>query len=161
MMAHLRSLTPGASLTIVGGPEGEASEYYQALLEQMAGLDDIRLVGAQEDIQPLLAQFRIFVMVSERQGCPNASLEAMAMGLPVIANRNGGIAEQVEHGVNGFLVDTPAGNGDAGGGIAAHADPAAAIWRCRTEAGRIAVFDAIDGVALPGVAGGLSNAFFA
>jgi glycosyltransferase involved in cell wall biosynthesis len=103
----LRRVSPGVSLTVMGGPEGEASEYYQALLEQVAGLDDIRLAGAQEDIDPLLAQFRIFVMVSERQGCPNASLEAMAIGLPVIANRNGGIAEQVEEGVNGFLVDSP------------------------------------------------------
>jgi len=107
MMAHLRRAMPGASLTVIGGPEGEDSEYYQALLAQLAALDDIRLAGAQDDIQPLLAQFKIFVMVSERQGCPNASLEAMAMGLPVIANRNGGIAEQVEPGINGFLVDTP------------------------------------------------------
>jgi glycosyltransferase involved in cell wall biosynthesis len=46
-------------------------------------------------------------MVSDRQGCPNASLEAMAVGLPVISNRSGGMAEQVQDGLNGYLVDTP------------------------------------------------------
>ena len=63
--------------------------------------------GQQDDVTPLLAQCPIFVMISDRQGCPNASLEAMAMGRPVIANRSGGVEEQIEDGVNGFLIDTP------------------------------------------------------
>jgi spore coat protein SA len=43
-------------------------------------------------------------MLADQPGCPNASLEAMALGLPVIANSAGGTAEQVRPGVNGFLV---------------------------------------------------------
>ena len=46
-------------------------------------------------------------MVSDRQGCPNASLEAMAMGIPVVANPSGGTEEQVIDGVTGFIVETP------------------------------------------------------
>jgi glycosyltransferase involved in cell wall biosynthesis len=107
MMTHLQARIVGASLTIVGAPEGEGSDYYQALLPKLAARSDIRLVGHHDDVNPLLARFQVFVMVSARQGCPNASLEAMAMGLPVVANRDGGIAEQVDDGVNGFLVETP------------------------------------------------------
>jgi glycosyltransferase involved in cell wall biosynthesis len=50
-------------------------------------------------------------MISKEQGCPNASLEAMASGLPVVANDDGGTAEQVVHGKTGFITghDDPAG----------------------------------------------------
>jgi glycosyltransferase involved in cell wall biosynthesis len=94
---------------VIGGPEG-SSAYFQRLNDRIADekLTYIRLLGGQDDVNRFLATFKIFVMVSNRQGCPNASLEAMAMGLPVISNRSGGIAEQVIDGVNGYLVDTPA-----------------------------------------------------
>ena len=42
--------------------------------------------------------------MAEPAGCPNASLEAMAAGLPVIATDVGGMSEQVEDGVTGRLV---------------------------------------------------------
>lgn len=44
-----------------------------------------------------------------REGVPNALLEAMASGLPVLATRHGGIPEAVAHGHSGYLV----GEGDA------------------------------------------------
>jgi len=46
----------------------------------------------------------LFLMISEPAGCPNASLEAMAAGLPVIATDAGGASEQIRDGVNGRLV---------------------------------------------------------
>jgi len=39
----------------------------------------------------------------DREGVPNAMLEAMASGLPVAATQHGGIPEAVEHGVSGLL----------------------------------------------------------
>ena len=71
-----------------------------------AGLRGIRFVGAHVDVAPLLRSFRVFVMLSDDQGCPNASLEAMAAGVPVVANDSGGTAEQVLHGINGFIIPT-------------------------------------------------------
>jgi glycosyltransferase involved in cell wall biosynthesis len=99
---------PGVSLTIVGGPDASSAGYFLELLEACATRPYIRFVGPQEDVAPFLSQFQLFVMVAARQGCPNASLEAMACGLPVIANNSGGTAEQVIHGVTGYLADTPA-----------------------------------------------------
>lgn len=46
----------------------------------------------------------LFAMISEPAGCPNASLEAMAAGLPIVATDFGGAAEQVVDGVTGRIV---------------------------------------------------------
>ena len=115
MMADVHERIPGASLTIVGGPDSHTDEYWEGLraLVRQENLAHIRFVGAHENVTPFLSQFRVFVMVSDRQGCPNASLEAMAMGLPVVANPNGGTADQVVHGETGYLAETPAAMAEA------------------------------------------------
>lgn len=109
-MRIVADLSPGASLTVVGGTDSESLAYFEELRGRVqdSGMNNIFFMGEQEDVLPFLSQFQIFVMVSDRQGCPNASLEAMSMGLPVIANRSGGVAEQIKNGANGFLVSTPA-----------------------------------------------------
>jgi glycosyltransferase involved in cell wall biosynthesis len=109
-MELLSRRSPGTSLTIVGGPDMRSQDYFDEMRRQVldAGLENVFFVGEQEDVMPFLGQFQLFVMFSDRQGCPNASLEAMSMGLPIIANRSGGVAEQVEDGVNGYLVASPA-----------------------------------------------------
>jgi glycosyltransferase involved in cell wall biosynthesis len=108
-MALVSRQSPGSSLTIVGGPDLRSQGYFDELKRQVldAGTENVFFVGEQGDIMPFLGQFQVFVMFSDRQGCPNASLEAMSMGLPIVANRSGGMTEQVEDGVNGYLVKSP------------------------------------------------------
>jgi len=110
MMRILSKQLPQVSLTIVGGPDSKSLEYWEALLHRAHDerLDNVRFVGRHDDVNPFLAQFKVFVMVSDRQGSPNASLEAMAMRLPLVANPDGGTAEQIADGVNGFLAEDPA-----------------------------------------------------
>jgi glycosyltransferase involved in cell wall biosynthesis len=106
VMEILAERLPGTTLTIVGAadPWHEAYAAYIADKIGRAGLPTIRFVGAHDDVTPFLRSFRVFVMLSDDQGCPNASLEAMAAGVPVVANDSGGTTEQVIHGMNGFLV---------------------------------------------------------
>lgn len=89
-------------LVIVGdGPER------QRLEQQIAGLDlgdQVRLLGNREDVAALLAEWDLFVLSSVAEGMPNAVLEAMASGLPVVATRVGGVPEVVADGVTGALV---------------------------------------------------------
>jgi glycosyltransferase involved in cell wall biosynthesis len=63
------------------------------------------LHGAHEDVPERLADYDLFVVLGRNQGCPNALLEAMAAGLPVIANDSGGTREIVKDGETGLLVD--------------------------------------------------------
>jgi glycosyltransferase involved in cell wall biosynthesis len=109
MMKALTSVVPKANLTIVGGPDKESIPYWENLLVRVESenIRNVNFVGWRDDVRPYLTRFKVFVMVSDRQGCPNASLEAMAMRLPVIANSSGGTAEQVLDGSTGYLADSP------------------------------------------------------
>src|SRR5262249_31628731 len=60
--------------------------------------------GASGDSVDRLADFDLFVVLGKDQGSPNALLEAMAAGLPCVANDDGGTAEQILHEHTGILV---------------------------------------------------------
>ena len=59
-------------------------------------------------IQRILAESDLFALPTDMDMSPNAILEAMAAGLPVVAYATGAIPEMVEDGSTGFLV--PVGN---------------------------------------------------
>lgn len=65
----------------------------------------IMLTGACHDVPRMLASFDVFVQTSSTEGLPNAVMEAMAAGLPVVATRVGGTEEVVQEGVTGFLIE--------------------------------------------------------
>lgn len=62
------------------------------------------LAGARRDIPEILAASDIVALASRfGEGCPNAVLEAMAAGKPVVAARSGGTPEVVADGGTGIL----------------------------------------------------------
>jgi glycosyltransferase involved in cell wall biosynthesis len=101
---------PEAVLRIAGGVETGAEECGNELRALAEGLP-VEWLGEVRDIGSFHEGCDVFVMVSDPAGCPNASLEALASGLPVVATDVGGASEQVVDGVNGYLVparDVPA-----------------------------------------------------
>lgn len=61
------------------------------------------LPGFSQDVLSYLKAFDIFVLPSKREGLPRVILEAMLMGLPVVACNVAGPSEQVVHGKTGYL----------------------------------------------------------
>lgn len=107
-MAQLAATEPGARLFLVGdGADGEA---LQALAGGLGIVGRVRFVGLQADVRPYLHAADLFIMPSEREGMPNAVIEAMACGLPVVAADVGGTHELLAGGV-GRLV--PSGDAKA------------------------------------------------
>ncbi|MBV1911899.1 MAG: glycosyltransferase family 4 protein [Kangiellaceae bacterium] len=64
----------------------------------------IEYISPKKDVRPFLEAAEVFVLPSYREGTPRSTLEAMAMGLPVITTNAPGCKETVEDGVNGFVV---------------------------------------------------------
>ena len=64
----------------------------------------MRLLGRVEDPMSVLLGAQFAVQASHTEGLPNAILEAMASGLPIVATRAGGTAELIEDGVGALLV---------------------------------------------------------
>jgi glycosyltransferase involved in cell wall biosynthesis len=121
-------------------------EEHDALAHRIenAGLGrHVRLAGklAREQVIDAYARADVFVQPSritadgDRDGIPNVLLEAMAMGLPVVASAVSGIPEVVRDGVNGLLVpaDAPLALADAIERVLARPQEAAALGRAARE----------------------------
>jgi glycosyltransferase involved in cell wall biosynthesis len=109
-LRHARDRLPSHVLRIAGGVEAGAEAHVEELRASAEGLD-VEWLGGLNDPGLFLHGLDLFVLVAEPAGCPNASLEALAAGLPVIVTDVGGAAEQVIDGVTGRLVprgDIPA-----------------------------------------------------
>ncbi|MBL8816378.1 MAG: glycosyltransferase family 4 protein [Planctomyces sp.] len=91
-------------LKIAGGVEAGCEEYADRLLSMSADLP-VQWLGHVDNVRTYLLSLDVFVMISRPAGCPNASLEAMAVGLPVIATDYGGAGEQVDHRSGRIVID--------------------------------------------------------
>jgi len=89
-------------LLLVGeGPERSRIEAARA----EEGLEDrVTLTGLQRDVGPYYGIADVVVIPSHSEGSPNALLEAMIAGTPVVATRAGGIPEIVVHEETAILV---------------------------------------------------------
>jgi glycosyltransferase involved in cell wall biosynthesis len=101
--------THRAQLLVVG--DGELGDDLRELTHEL-GLDcSVSWVGLQADTSTWLRRMDVFVLPSRLEGSPNAVLEAMATGLPIVATRIGGIVDLLEDGRTGLLV--PPGDAEA------------------------------------------------
>jgi glycosyltransferase involved in cell wall biosynthesis len=93
---------PDARFEFIGG--GSEREALVARATDRGVLDQIAFVGHCDDVADRLAGGDIFVLPSRTEAFPNAILEAMAAGLPVVATAVGGVCELIEHEQTGLLV---------------------------------------------------------
>ncbi|MBP3819001.1 MAG: glycosyltransferase family 4 protein [Butyrivibrio sp.] len=102
--AKIKHKYPSEKLVIYG--RGTKYDELKAMIKQYNLQDDVNLAGEVKNIQEYIKDAKMFVMTSNHEGIPNAMLEAMALGLPVICTDcpAGGPREYILDGVDGLLV---------------------------------------------------------
>jgi glycosyltransferase involved in cell wall biosynthesis len=93
---------PQAVFLLVG--DGELREEIEGMIRKRGLERSVLTLGARHDVPKLLAISDLFVLPSLWEGMPNAVMEAMAAGLPVVATRVDGTPEVVVEGQTGLLV---------------------------------------------------------
>ena len=98
---------PDVQFQVVGG--GPRRARLEALALALGLGDRVDFLGHREDVPSLLAHADIFVLPSRSEAFPNAAIEAMAAGVPVIASAVGGLRDLITDGETGLLVpaDSP------------------------------------------------------
>lgn len=94
--------SPSTHFLIVG--DGPDRQDLQSLAKRLGIANSVHFVGARDDVPGLLAASTVFVLPSRWEGMPNALLEAMSAGLPVIATAAEGSRDLVHTGRTGMLV---------------------------------------------------------
>lgn len=114
---HVIAQMPNTKLVIVGGAVAGHEEYEQELqrLARELGLErNVIFAGFRNDVPAIIAAADVMLQVSIFEDpFPGVVLQGMAMKKPVLASRLGGIPEQIDDGVSGFLVDPHDGSGIA------------------------------------------------
>lgn len=102
--AQVADKYPKEKLIIYG--EGELRSELQDLITELNLQDRVILPGQSTNIPQILSNTKVFVLSSDYEGMPNALMEAMAAGVPVIATDCpcGGSRTLIENSDQGILV---------------------------------------------------------
>lgn len=98
----VRKVFPKATLLIVG--DGDMRDGLTNLATRLGVSGSVTFAGFQRNISEYLNKMDVFVLPSRTEGFGIVLLEAMAMGLPVVASNVGGIPELVVNNETGILV---------------------------------------------------------
>lgn len=151
--ADLRRRVPGARLELVGPPADEAYAHAIATTIRRRRLDDaVTVTGRVPDPARRVRHWSLFVSLSDDEGQGLAVLEAMALGVPVLARPVAGIEDFLVDGRTGWAV--PGGTARTVARAMQHAltapDRAAVIRRARAMverrydwAGMVGAFDGL------------------
>jgi len=98
----VRQKLPSKLFLVGDGPERSNCE---KLARELNLMNDIKFLGKQIELVPLLSASDIFLMPSQSESFGLSALEAMACELPVISSSVGGLPELVLHGETGYIAE--------------------------------------------------------
>jgi glycosyltransferase involved in cell wall biosynthesis len=90
-------------LVVAGGVEGSV---YPAMARELGVADRVHFLGYRSDVSSLLRYADVFAFPSHYDPCPLVLLEALACGVPVITARSVGNSASLEHGKNGYVLES-------------------------------------------------------
>lgn len=99
--ARVSRVQPGVWFLLVG--DGPLRSDLEELLRKEGIADKTVLAGLRRDVPRMISGIDIFLLTSLWEGLPRVIPQAMAMGIPVIANQVDGIAEAIQDEVTGYL----------------------------------------------------------
>jgi glycosyltransferase involved in cell wall biosynthesis len=141
LAAARKVLDRGERFVFVAAGQGPQEAELRALHDHLGLGDRFRLLGYFENAARLTAAADLFVLASVHEGLPVAVMEALALGVPVVATRAGGVPELVESAESGLLVE-PGNPGQLAAAIRTAADPATRARLAEGAARRGATLDA-------------------
>lgn len=98
---------PDYDLKIYGGDSFDGTkELLETLIAEKKAEGYVTLMGASDELERVLTDAAVYAFSSDWEGLPNALLEAMALGLPIVATDCpcGGPRTVMQDGYNGLLV---------------------------------------------------------
>lgn len=105
--AILRGRFPEARLVLVG--DGPMRQSLIDRVESLGVTGSVTMTGAVDDVKRQMLEFSCLVLPSAFEGLPNAVMEALSLGLPVVTRPVGDLEEVVWEGRTGRLIrdDSP------------------------------------------------------
>jgi glycosyltransferase involved in cell wall biosynthesis len=85
--------------------DGHLRANAEKLADSLGMSNKITFWGELSNVEDILAKSQVFALISNWEGFPCSTLEAMRAGLPTIVSDVGGSAEAIVDGVTGFVVD--------------------------------------------------------
>ena len=101
--AGFLSKNPDYILNIYG--DGIEKENLSNLIKELKLDNHAFLKGTSKNLHYDIAKSKIFVLASDFEGQPNALIEAMALGIPVISSRWNGVEDFVQNNINGLVFE--------------------------------------------------------
>lgn len=102
--AEISERFPDYQLIIYG--EGPARTELELLIKELELQKRVFLPGNVSDLHERMKNTELFVMSSDYEGMPNALIEAMCLGLPVISTKVSGAVDLIRDHENGLLTET-------------------------------------------------------
>jgi glycosyltransferase involved in cell wall biosynthesis len=101
---EVRKITNQIRFQLAGsGPEWPK---LHGMIDRYSLSDVFELKGHVDNIADFYRELELYINTSVHEGIPMSILEAMVQGIPIVAPRVGGLAEIIDDGVQGYLLDS-------------------------------------------------------
>lgn len=101
----VRVLQDGLRAHLVMAGDGPLRRMLEREVQRRGLGDQVTLLGHRDDVEHVLGGLDLLVLTSDAEGIPGVAIEAQMAGCPVITFPLGGVAEVVEDGVTGVVLE--------------------------------------------------------